>query len=485
MAFMDWIRRVTGRMFPKNSLEKKLNVRIYTSGAMDNAIQLWYQMYQNSPPWLGGEGHVKSLNLPASIAEEMARLVLTEFDLQLDGSERADFLRAQMDTMLLNLSNIVELWCALGGIVLKPYAAGHGEDGNPDRIEIDVVQANRFYPTAFDSNREITGAVFVDTKRIGDYVYTRLEQHSLEGTHYKVVNRAFRSERLNTMTTGDEQLHIEHPCSQEIALEQVEDWKGIAPVVEMDGIEKPLFVYIRTPRANNLDPDSPLGVSVFARAQGVIEEADRQYSRILWEYEAKEAAIDADETLFTANRQGKPVLPVGKERLFRTYDAGGGENAGFLKAYSPEIRDESMFRGLNQLFRSIEFLCGLAYGTLSDAAGTSTAERTATEIKYSKQRSYTTVHAMQTAWDKGLDELLYAMNTLCDLYDMAPDGNVEKAVTWGDGVLEDTDIEYQRRWGMVMAGKLRLEKFYAWYFGCTEEQARDMIPDTPDFPEAK
>ena len=484
MAFMDWIRRLTGRMFPKNSLEKKLNVQIATSGVMDNAIQLWLKMYKNIPPWLGGENHIKSLNLPATIAEEFARLVMTEFDIQLDGSARATFLKEQLETTLDNMSNIVEMWCALGGIVIKPYAAGADEAGNPDHIEIDVVQANRFYPTAFNSNKEVTGAVFIDTKRVGDYIYTRLEHHSLVGEHYTVINKAYRSERLNTMTTEDDQMSVEHPFMQEISLEQVDDWKGIQPVVEMDGVEKPFFVYIKTPRANNIDPHSPLGTSVYARAKDVIEEADRQFSRILWEYEAKEAAIDADETLFTTDRRGNPVLPTGRERLFRTYDVGGSsEKTTFLKEYSPAIRDSSMFNGLNKLFRNIEFLCGLAYGTISDADTAGTTERTATEIKASKQRSYTTVHSMQMAWDAGLDDLLYVMNAICDLYDMAPDGAVEKTVTWGDGVLEDTDIEYQRRWSMVLAGKLRLEKFFAWYFGCSEQQALEMIPQAePNFP---
>lgn len=472
-------------MLPKTNLEKKLNVQIATSGVMDNAIQLWLKMYKNIPPWLGGEAHVKSLNLPASIAEEMARLVLTEFDIEIEGSERAKFIKEQLSVTLDNMSNIVEMWCALGGIVLKPYAAGADEEtGEPDHIEIDVVHANRFYPTAFDSNKEVTGAVFVDTKRIGDYIYTRLEHHSLVGTHYTVVNKAFRSERLNTMTTEDDQMSVEHPFMTEISLEQVEDWKGLEPIVEMDDIEKPFFVYIKNPRANNIDPHSPLGASVFARAKDAIEDADRQYTRTLWEYEAKEAAIDADETLFTTDRRGNPVLPAGRERLYRTYEAGNGEKAGFFETYSPEIRDESLFNGLAKIYHNIEFQCGLAYGTISDAPGASAAERTATEIKASKQRSYRTVHAMQVAWDTGLDNLLYILNAICDLYDLVPDGEVEKTVTWGDGVLEDTDVEYSRRWAMVIAGKMRLEKFYAWYFGCSEEQALEYIPQQgPEFPE--
>ena len=469
-------------MFPKNNLEKKLDVQIATSALMDNAIQLWMQMYENTPPWLGGPAHVKSLNLPSVIAEEFSRLTLTEFVIELTGSARATFLQDQLAVMLTNISNITELWCALGGIVLKPFAAGADENGNPDHIELDVVQANRFYPTAFNSNREVTGAIFVDTKRIGHYIYTRLEYHSLVGDTYTVLNRAFRSERLYASVSENDNINAEHPFAEEIQLSQVDEWKGLQPRVEMHGITQPFFVYVKQPRANTIDPHSPLGSSVYSRARDLIEEADRQYSRILWEYEAKEAAIDADETLFETDRSGRPIIPVGKERLFRTYDAGSTEKSTFFETFSPEIRDSSMFNGLNNLFRRIEFLCGLAYGTISDV---NEVEKTAEEIRTSKQRSYATVSAMQTALEDGLRRLIGVMDTLCTLYGIVPPGAIETTVTWGDGVLEDTEKEYQRRWNMVLAGKLKLEKFFAWYFGCTEEAARELIPQKTEYPAEK
>ena len=78
-------------MFPKQNLERKLNVQIATSGVMDNAISLWLQMYENKPPWMGGEADTRTMNLPAAIAEEFSRLILTEFEFKLEGSARADF----------------------------------------------------------------------------------------------------------------------------------------------------------------------------------------------------------------------------------------------------------------------------------------------------------------------------------------------------------------------------------------------------------
>ena len=465
-------------MLPKQNLEKKLGIKIATSSIMDNEIQLWLKMYQNEPPWMGGKEDIKCLNLPASISEELARLILTEFSVAVDGSLRANFINEQLESMFGEMSNVVEMWCALGGIALKPYVSGENEEtGQPEKICLDVTYANRFFPTAFNSNKEITGAVFVDSKRVGDYMFTRLEYHYLEGTHYTVKNMAFRSERLNTTTTEDNNVNVEQPFSEEVSLDSVEEWKGLEPLVEMDGIDRPLFVYVKVPRANNKDLMSPLGVSVFSRATSLIEEADKQFSRILWEYEAKETAIDADEALFDTDRKGNPILPRGRERLYRSYHFGSTNKQGFIDTFSPEIRDSPMFNGLNKLFRNIEFLCGLAYGTISDVNINANGEKTATEIKASKQRSYTTVSSLQKAWEDGLKDLVSVMDTICTLYDMTPTGDIDISITWGDGVLEDTDVEYQRRWQMVMAGKYRLEKFYEWYFGCTEEQALEMIPE--------
>lgn len=476
----DIVRRIVGRMFPKQNLERKLNVQIATSGIMDNAISLWLQMYENKPPWMGGREKTKSMNLPAAIAEEFARLVLTEFEFELNGSERAEFLNNQLKNYLENFNSTLELWGALGGITIKPYVSGEDpETGKPDRIMLDFVQANRFYPTAFNSNKEITGAVFIDTKRVGDYLYTRLEHHNLEGNHYTVINKAYKSERINTMTTEDDQISVEHPFMQEISLDTVEEWAGLEPVTEMDGIERPFFLYVKVPRANNIDPHSPLGASVYSRATEAIEEADNQYSRTLWEFKAKEAAIDAADDIFDIDQHGKPILPEGQERLFRTYDLEGKNNAGMLQVYSPDIRDTSMFNGLNEQLRHVEFLCGLAYGTLSNPGE---VDRTATEIKASKQRSYTTVNNMQKTWDKALDSLIEIMEDLCDLYDIVPTGEVEKTCSWGDGILEDTEAEYQRRWSMVLAGKMKIEKFFAWYFGCTEQEAFEYIPEETTYP---
>ena len=347
---------------PNNSVEKALGVEICESGVMQNAIELWHNMYKNEPPWRGGEDNVIPLNLPAAISEEFARLILTEFSMEVTGSPMAAFINEQLKDQLTDLNKFVEMYCADGAIVVKPFVTNIDENGKPTAIELDFVKAVDFFPCAFNNKGEITAAVFVEGKKIGDYLYTRLEYHELTGMTYTIINKAFKSEEIYQYN-DDGTYAVRDRFRKEVPLSEVDEWAGLSeePVI-IGNIDKPLFAYIKVPKANNIDTDSPLGVSVFSRATEIIEQADIQYGRVLWEYKATEAAILGDSELFQTDKHGKPVLPAGQERMFKTFDFDNadGTNKGLLKEYAPQIRYEALFQGLNKLLMKIEFLVGLA-----------------------------------------------------------------------------------------------------------------------------
>lgn len=213
---------------------------------------------------------------------------------------------------------------------------------------------------------------------------------------------------------------------------------------------------------------------MYSKAIELLREADKQFGRIVWEYEATEAAIHVGEEYLQSDKHGNPILPEGKERLYRAFDSTGGMNSGALfDVYGPQIRDTSLYNGLNRLLKRIEWNVGLAYGTISDPDA---VEKTATEILSSKQRSYRTIRRMQQQIEDGIFHLIDSIEVLCDLYEIVPGGEVNISCQWGDGVLEDTEKEYQRRWAMVVAGKLDPVKFMAWYFKCDEETAAELMP---------
>lgn len=474
MNIKEFVRKVVDKLLNRKHLEGKIASNIAVSGKMSDAIELWKELYINEPPWIGGEKNVIPMNIPATIAEEIARLVTIEMKSEISGdSVFATFLNTQYQKAIKDLPQKVEVYAAKGGIAMKPYFS----DGN---ILVDFTQAENFLPTSYNSNHEITGAVFVDSKRIGKYLYTRLEHHELRGTTYTVINKAFQSEQLSFDYKDEVMFSAKHPLQTQVPLSTVPEWASLSeePVVIND-VQRPLFVYVKVPRANNVDPESPLGASVYSRAIDFIKIADEQLSGILHEYGILEAAVFASNDLFKLDKKGNPILPKGEERKFRTVDTKGMTES-LLKEFAPQFRDSSLFNGLNQYLQKIELLCGLAYGTLSIPQD---IEKTATEIKASKQRSYSSICNIQAAWDEGLEHLSYSMAVIAILYGLAPYGDYSICNEWGDGVIEDIDVEYQRRWGQVVAGKLKLEKFYSWYYGITEKDALDLIPAQPkEFP---
>lgn len=433
-------------MIDINQVANALNIDVIESAEMKRNLLDWNDMYFNKSSWI--KKRVESLELPSAIASEFSRLTLTEFSATLSNQQ----LDNQFQKLLGHLNASVEIACAFGGILFKPYNLN-------GIILTDIVRQLDFIPVSY-SQDELISIICPEYLAKGNDVYTRLEYHTYnraEHTH-TVQNMCYHSKALNDL-------------GKKCNLANVPEWANILPNKVYPNADRPLFSYFKMPLANNIDRDSPLGVSVFAKAKNLIKQADTHWERILWEFESSERAIDATEEIFRYNENGQPILPRGRERMFRTYDI---QTTGqpFIETFSPDIRDTSLFNGLNRIFQRIEFNCGLAYGTLSDI---STVEKTAEEIKTSKQRSYTNVCAIQKNLENSLSDLAYIYNYYNNYYNGFT-SNAELTCTFGDSVLEDTEKEYQRRLQMVNSGILSKEKFVSWYFNCSEDEASKYIP---------
>lgn len=449
--FITWIKGVLRMFFRGETIKKAIGAEVAISSGMQEAIELWQQMFRNKSPWL--DKNTESLGLASAVASEIARLVTVEFHSEITGSRRADFLQETYDMVLSKLREQTEFAAALGGMAFKPYIDG-------DRIAIDFVHADRFIPTAYNSRGEITGAVFVERKKKERAWYTRLERHQLTDTGYTVQNKAFIS-------------YQESELGVPASLSSVDEWAGLEEEITMgyqDGstLERPLFVYFKMPFANQIDAGAPLGVSVYSRGTELIRQADLQYSRILWEYEGSELAIDASIMALDGTK-----LPPRKERLFRKVDIVKNSGDDLYSVFSPAIRDTSLFNGLNQLLRRIEFNCNLSYGTLSDPQNEA---KTAEEIKMSRQRSYSAICEIQKSLEDALRHLIWVLDYYAGLYNLAPVGEYEATFNWGDGVLTDTGVEYTQLKALVDSGILKPEKLVSWYFGISEEEAKDYMP---------
>lgn len=470
MGFITNIVERVKRLFGKTAFQNSQLVSTFITDEMATAIDRWARLYANKAPWL--EKNSQSIGLPSAIAREISTLVTLEMQLTVtdphsngtsDTSDaipsRAGFIRKVFDGIMPQIQVQTEYACALGGLVFKPYVSGK-------EVALDYVQADDFYPVAFNSRGEIRSAIFMERKRTAHEFFTRMERHDIKKDDYIITNRAYRSYADNDIGT-------------DIPLTEVEEWTDIQPETHIANVDFPLFAYFKIPQGNVVDKHSQLGVSVFARADssGLLKEADRQWQRFMWEYEGGEMAIDASADAFkhVKTRDGElvPVLPIGKERLFRMNgiisSSSASDASNLMKTFAPSLRDSNYGQGLNNILMRIEDACGLARGTFSDV---NEQARTATELKTSRQRSYATVTSIQRSLERSLDDLAKAVDSLATLYGLAPEGDYNVAYVWDDSIVVDTDTEREKDRADVRDGLMLPWEYRVKWYGETEEKAR-------------
>lgn len=473
---LNFIRRVARKILPYKDIEAVENVETSISTDMENALNTWYDMYTNKAPWLSDdeENTVKSMNLAAFISSEIARQIVLEMKWNITGkgtdgnntdadgnaltNPRVEFLQTEFKKCITNLRMKLEQGCAAGGMTIKPYP----KDGH---IYFDWTMDWSLYPIAFDDDGHMADIVFKDTYTEGKTIYTRLERHTVEGKNVHITQRAFKSTVPESIGT-------------EIPLTDVSHWAQLEPEVVVQDTDGPLFGWYKVASANSVDTESSMGASVFCKAVDLIKEADIQYSRLLWEYEGGELAVDVDPTVMRPKKTegGGVEMPRLRKRLFRSVDANMRDHD-LYSVFSPSLRDTSLINGLNQILMRIEDLCGLARGVLSDP---NVVPRTATELNIVQQRTYVTIADNQTALEECLRNVIRAMDLYATLYKLSPPGEYEVSFEWDDSIITDKEKQMTERLTLLNNGIISKSEFRRWYFGETQIQAQDAINTVAD-----
>lgn len=452
MSFLgNFVNTVRRALFPRAVAEREFGTSPAVSMTMEQQIALWYAMLVNTPPWQ--DCNVKAVGLPAAICREVTRPTLVEFTANITGSQRADYLNDGFQLAKENFGKALELGLALGGVALKPYIYG-------DKLLVDMTGAAGFQPTKFDPTGRCIGGVFRDKPvKVNGKYYVRLESHDLTDTVYTIKNKAYYSD-----STGS----VGAPAP----LDVVPEWADIQEEVTIQNMDGPLFAYFKPPIANTADTNSLCGMSIYGDAATVelIKQADEQWERLRWEFKSGERKVLMDGNTTTANMFDKRLFEIG------AFTADGD----FYQFLNPELRNDAVYKGFQDVIRRIEFNVGLSYGDISDPQ---TVEKTATEIRSGKQRKYVLISSIQTALEHTFDALIYAMDVYATLYGLAADGEYEVTYDWGDSILDDQetkDNEFARDLQLLNAGIMNDWEFRAKYFNEDEETAKAALPKMQD-----
>lgn len=485
---------------------------------------------------------VVSLGLPALIASEKARMATIEMEAEINApmkeveeknpdyvppgvdengmptmgqgsmtitktvpkgdTERADYLAEQFEKVKKQIRRQLEYGIAKGGFVIKPYpvfddqfkeynaeaeqvkAKTYKTNSVEDKekkdyhaqLEFEYIQADGFYPLAFNASGKIIEAAFVQKKIDKQITYSRIEHHKLTGKVCTITNLAFKKDNDLRGLKPDVR---EEDLGTEIKLTDVPEWAGLEPITVIEDVDRLLFAYFKMPEANTIDTYSPLGVSGYSRVKSLIKDADMQYSRMLWEFEGGEMAIDVDRDAMKLNQyedgEVATQMPLSQQRLFRKIDLNSEET---YNVFAPALRDESILNGLNAILVRIEDCTGLSRGTISNTP--LNEAKTATELKILRQRSYSTNADIQQALEETLKDVVYIMDVYCSIYSITKPGEYECSFEWDDSILVDIETELSKRLTLMQNGLASKLETRMWYFNETENQAKQALQKIED-----
>ena len=415
------------------------------------------------------------LNMSAAICSEIAGMVWTDqcdVSVSMAGYEGdEDPLDAFTKKVLADnnfytkMVESIEQAAALGGHAIKAWhEVKHDREGNEiagtDKIRLGFAMADQFVPTAW-TNAGVEDAIFVTRTAKGGYYYTLLEWHFWDGLTYKIRNELYRAEMKKDGVGGDQDiLGFRYPLAT------------LYPTLDEEitiDTEYSLFTYFRTPKANNIDDNSPLGISMYANAMDTLRAIDICFDSFVREFRLGKKRIIVPARMI---RQvidpvsGKPVRYF--DATDETYEALSTDDPDSLKIQdnSVSLRVEEHVEAMNALLNILCLQVGLSFGTFSfDAKG---GLKTATEVVSENSKTYKTIKNFQNQIVPAIKDIVNAIIEVASMYEMTYNGlsikdlknkGYEVKVSMDDGITQDRQTNINEGITLVGAGLMSKHTF--------------------------
>ena len=406
-----------------------------TGRTMRKSIERWFDMYYNSAV---SDREDSCQRIPYTVVNKLVKAVFGEY------TARAD--TPFGESLVKNLSEKKQLAMQLalvgGTCYIKPCPAETG-------FSFTLVPRNQILIFGKDAEGRPTDVGLVEKSVAENAYYTLLERRTMDGNGYLTIqNRLFRSSDAQNL-------------GAEVPLRNVPAYSALP---ESYCFKKPVgsvgLISMQLPILNCVD-GSMDGVAVYAAAEGLIRNIDRNEAQMNGEFERGESRIIASSDLLDKELGLQEHLFVGLDE--------DPEHVG-LTVFSPALREQSFLARKQEYLRNVESILGLKRGMLSDS---NMEDRTATEIAASAAEYSLTVMDFQLMWQQAMEDTLALCKVLAELYGFAEWEPGQVHIDWGNGTLYDQEKTWADYMEMVSKGILKPEVALAWRFGLDgqDEQA--------------
>lgn len=479
MGIIQTIKRWWEALWQKEA-QDKFGVETIESDVMKAALTDWVNIYQGKPDWTlpddRGNVDIESFNFAKKLCNETARLTTLALGINVEGSERADWINGFMESYIARMKNEeCEKACAFGYIILKPNSEG-----------IDYVMPWDFKPT-HATDGKIDGGIFHDMHHEPDskWYYTRLEYHRFEEWRvpmqndvrlYRITNKTYKSTGVNGI-------------GQECNIKETV-WANLQEDVAYENIEQPLFSIFKMPIANNIDLQSPLGVSIFSNAFKELEGLDIAWTRLDDEtYDSQHITFLGDSLI---EEPGTPVRKrrssggivdkIGRALPRRVRILPGSTTGEEYHEETPSLQMSERIVGINHRLDLVGTKCGYSSGYfVLNGRGEYVNVK---QVEASDRETIETIKQTRDSLQTATDGLIYALDKLADIYNLAPVGEYKVSYDFMD-ITYDWETDRERHWLYVTQGKYPLYRYYMEFEGMSEEEAKAVAAEAKSENEPK
>jgi A118 family predicted phage portal protein len=372
----------------------------------------------------------------------------------------------------------IEQTLALSGGTLKTWgdikknADGSDIEGS-EAVRISYGLADQFIPLAW-TNADVTEGVFISRQVKGAYSYTTLEFHQWSGAEYIVRNELYRR-KLDSVSSRNELDEL----GDRVPLSELYD--NLTEEVPIKGLQRSLFSYYHPNIANNINDNSPLGISIYANALSTLKALDICYDSFVREFVLGKKRIIVPAS---AIRYVNDPVTGKRERYFdaddEVYEAmdSGDLDSLTVKDNTIELRVEEHEAAINAFLGILSFQLGLSAGSLTfdKVEGL----KTATEVISEKSKTFKTVKQHQEPIQAAIEKLVHNIIDVARLYGIKYEGvkiatlaakGYEVSVYFDDAIIQDRQTDINEGILLVTNDLMSKGRFMRDKLGYTQQDA--------------
>ncbi|RSU11621.1 poly(3-hydroxybutyrate) depolymerase [Vagococcus elongatus] len=371
-----------------------------------------------------------SINATKIMASELASLVFNEgCTITIDDEGAQEFLNDifKKSKFTKNFREELETGYAISGLALRPYV-----DPKTNEIKISYCSADTFYPLNSNTN-DVSEAAIVTVSQQAEgqdtIYYTLIEFHEwMDNGKYLITNELYRSKSSSTV-------------GKRVPLTSVDKFENLQPNVFIEGLSRPLFVYIKLAGKNNLSLGSPLGMGVADNGKAQLNNLNDTYDQYMNEVrKSASKLLVSDHFIRTRiDDKGHPIRYMDPDTdIFQLLKGDSDEVK--ITEFVPTLRTDEFIKTMNFILQIAETNVGFSPGTFS--FDIKEGIKTATEVVFENSKTYRTRADNVLLIEEALKELIVTIFELAQAYDLYK-GNLsfEINVDFDDGVFTDKDTK--------------------------------------------